>query len=1650
MTVEIADPVVQGATDLLRSCEQELASETDPLRIGRLHYEIAVLYETVLHDLVTAGHHYAKALRGAPEHRPAIRGARRVGLASGRYEDCLALFDAEVRIASDPKEKAELLYEKGSVYEDHLSNIARAQQAYVGALELDSNNASVLKAIQRCNAATNNAVGQAETAQRLPNAIDGDPRHRAALIADRARRLRRNEREAAAELYETALSIDPTVVGALEALKRIYHAGGRWSELAGVLEREADQAQDGSIRAMALYQLGRLHQNHGNRAEAISALARAAESAPSERLVLEDLGRLYEDAEDFDSLVVVLRALVDLAANPAEHAALLHRLGQMLESQLGDESEAIDCYRIALDDDPTYIPALQALGTLYARREEWLALIQMHLAESEASDLPQRRAAAHARVAEIYEVRLKRPVDAAEHHARALSLVPGYPASFKALSRLYRHAGLFRELIELYERTIDEAPNPAYQTTYLFKIGALWEDSLGDPVQAAHAYRRILKIEPGQMGAIHSLQRVTERAGRYKELVDAIEIEAARATDNDQIVGLLHRAGTVLDEQLGDRDAALARFRRALDRDPRFVPALASLGRIYYRAGRWEDLLGMYERELAVTETGPGAIALLHRMGELCENRLGREDDAIKYYRRAAEMNPSYTPALRALARKLEARGDWTRLPEVYQLEVAGLEDPTARAAALYRLGAVYESRLSDAGKAETAYDQALAAVADYRPAIDALTRLRNESKKWHALIADLERDERSTDDPARVAAALMRQAEIWRDELRDDSRAIADFEGLLDTDHGYLAALLALEPLYAAAGSWDALAMAYDRQAEVLTDLGAKVAALRELARIQATKGVGEPQDLSRTYERILALAADDQLAMHALDDIATSAKNRVTSSRIHARLASTASDAGVASFHFTRLGQTMELIDPELATKAYRGALAKDRENLSAMRGLCRLAELGGDAQTVADLLRAEAGLLRTPTAAANALVRAADLRLANLGDTAGAMADLQRAVEISPNDEVAARMLIDVMLAARQVDPLVDRLSAAAGSATDPTRVAALWMDVARLYARELENAGAAIATLARALRADSDNIEILGMLADLYVSDRQWKEALEKLGRILDLADDSTVVCATHLAIAAIADEHQSDPERALDGVNRVLAIVPEHMDALTRLISIHLRAGETDAAVDAARRLVSASSDPQARARALEQLAQIEHGRGDQEATFAALCEAVLYEGPAGRAAVGLKKLIRDPSGWKRYADALSAHILEAKGAVGVAGAYRELARVQADKLGVLGSALATLERGLAATDADPGLLMELTTQLTQDGQIDQALAQLYRVLHHDITKADTWRSLSATLDRAGRAVEARRALAPLIVLGAASQAEREAVDAMRRSRGRPGSLGPAVLRGIAADNALASPTAALLAALAPALSKLHPGELDTHGLSKRDRIAGKSLNSVRSVADEIGEILGMADFDLYEQMLPDPLIAIETTDPPSVIISERAGTLPESQQVFLLAHALVSIAGGFYAVEKVSAEEITLLLAGAARTVSPSFGMGIASDEELDDYSQRVRKAMPRKHRKAKEDAAIHYASAPAEDIAAWIVAVQQTALRAALLVSDDLPGAVELLSELDPNLANLAGPERVRQSPAIRDLMHFWVSQQALAARRALGLVPTATASAL
>lgn len=1630
---------------LVHACEEELARTEDPRRAARLHFEVARLAESTLGDLRRAAAHYAEALERNPEHLPTIRGARRVWIARKQAQQALPLFDAEARITADPRAKAALFRRKGRLLEDVLKQRDAARHAYATALELDRSDPSILKAMAQVEVEASQWDDLARTFEREANAVASDPAHRAAVIVERARLVeqRRGDVEAAIELYETALKLDPAVHGAIEALERLHTGRRRWRELIRVLLRKADRSTHRGVQGMALYQVGRLHGDRlGNREEAVAALEKAAEALPEDSLVLGELARLYEESERWAELGTVLERLVEREREPRDRVAILGRLGSIAADQLDDEDAAVRWYEMARAIDPGHVPTLQALGTLHGRREDWEALLAMHLGEAEATEEPNRRAAAHVRIAELLETRLDRSDEAVEHHERAFALVPGYPPAEKALSRLLAEKGRWRDLVDLYERVIDSSDDRDRAITQLFKIGAVLEDALGDPAQAAHAYRRVLDLDADHLGAIHALQRATERAGRYRELVDALELEAEKTRDQRHVVALVHRAGEVLDEMLGDRDGAIARFRQALRVDPKHVPSLTSLGRIYFRAGRWEDLLELYQQELDLTPHGPRAVSLLHKMGELCDERIGREEEAIGYWRRAMELDADFVPAQRSLARKLRDRGQWEELVRVLEVELEGLREPAARARASHRIGMVYEERLGQLDQAIAAHEAALRAEGDYRPAVESLARLRAEQRAWSALVEELDRDEKTAPDEGAAASAALRQGEVWAEELNEPRRAVACFERVLARVPDHRGALLQLERLYRRVGQWEALGRTLDAQARVLTDPGARIAALRERARLVTTRGVGDEATLKEVCQGILSLDPGDRDALETLEGLALSSRDRSLLAEVDARLAETAAEPAVAAVYLTRLAESLEARgDVGGAMANFRRALEADPTALAATRGLSRLAERLDDPATLAEAARREAQVVGDRGAAARLLVRSAAVRTDRTGDGEGAVSDLERALELDPDHPEAAARLVALLEPAGKEARLADVLGRAAVSAGDPERVAALYGEVARLQADRLGNLAGAISALNRVLRTTPSHVEVLRRLASYYVRDGQHTEAAHLLGRVVQLAPERELLRDVHLDLGRLYADNLGQPDKALLSLQAVLALDPEHPEALDRVSRIHEREGRHGPAAEAAAKLVAVAADPGVRAQALGRLAQVELARGRTPAAVHALVDAVAMEGPTGEAALELKRIASEPGDWDRYAAAVEAfRATTPAGSEQRTACWLEIARVRFDRLDQPGEAIAVLRQGLEDSGQAPAVRAELAARLEMMGQHGEAAQELRILAVWDPSRGDTWRDLALCFDALGRPYEARLAREPLLVLGEAAAAEQDAVQRV------PPRTAQAMPEALAQDpTALPLPRpveapVALLAALAEALPRMVPADLDSFGLSPRDKVTPRQQHPLRALAERVAGIFGRPDFDLYVHRVRSRGIMVEPTSPPALLVPAPVAELPEPQQVFLLGQPLLLISRGLHAVLKLTPRELEVFVAAACRPLDPTFGAGLTADEFLEDQAKRMQRALSRKSRRAVEEAARAYLGMPILEFQSFADDLRRAATRTAAVVADDLPAVIAVTRRQDGELAGLTGAALLRRSGPANDLVRHWLSDAAQQLRDRLG----------
>jgi len=338
----------------------------------------------------------------------------------------------------------------------------------------------------------------------------------------------------------------------------------------------------------------------------------------------------------------------------------------------------------------------------------------------------------------------------------------------------------------------------------------------------------------------------------------------------------------------------------------------------------------------------------------------------------------------------------------------------------------------------------------------------------------------------------------------------------------------------------------------------------------------------------------------------------------------------------------------------------------------------------------------------------------------------------------------------------------------------------------------------------------------------------------------------------------------------------------------------------------------------------------------------------------------------------------------------------------------------------------------------------EAVEQLQAVLMDDVVRVEAWRGLAQTFDELGHARARALVHAGLGVLEVATPTERED---LRTWQPRTEVIKPGALAGDASSDLHVArdqqaPAAALLASIVEGLAKVRPPDLSRWGVTGKDKLAQRPDVPMRLLVDRIASLFALDEYDVYVHGHRDRAVFVENTARPSILVPNWLAELPASAQTFLVTQAIVDLARGLHTIELFTARELEILLAAAARAYVPGFGERVAAPDVLDDHQRAIVKAVSRKRRRAHEIAAAAYANQRGPDAPTFVQWARQTSRRIALIVADDLPTCVAVVTRGE-NLLGKVGIAALRGSPIVADLVRVWVSKPAFALRHAVGLLP-------
>jgi tetratricopeptide (TPR) repeat protein len=767
----------RGAWQELLAAHQQAAGAEGASTAFRQHHlrALARLGEERAGDLSAALAAYRALSALDPSDRDALAQSARLLEASEQWDELAAVLESQVRAEVELGPRVELLRRLAHLHRHQRNDPTAAAAVLAHLLELVPRDRAAESALGRVLV----LAGRVEEALYY---LEADVQH-APPGARRAEALRAVGRahdalEDPVSAYDAWARLLEDAAGDREALGRMEEIdaapGGDGERLLRTLGYRAE-IEVGEEKAAVLVRMGRLAEQLGELDRAAEIYARALEVTPRSEALLDDLCRVYDRAERYKDLVVLLRERALTEVDGAVRAALWRRVARTLAERVEHPAAASEAWLKVLDEGEDR----EALEFLRARAEErgdlaeaetWLARIA-----AVATDPADKRDVMRARARMLAE-HLERPRDAiAVLRDVVRSVDPHHLVSLGELGDLEEAVGDLAGQADTLERTLAVLDDDGLRVPIARRLAGLCEDELGQPeraIDALGAWSEADLADPEPLRRLVPLQRAAARWPALLATYDAL----ADIEDDDVAVSEAVRAGAeVAHLQLGDVDGAWDRLvPRVTLGDAAAEAQLVALAESARRGPQLAD----YYAELAGQGDDPLQQSRRWMDSAAARERLaGDPAGALEAVLKALALDLGSERCL-AEADRLAARAAaFPRLAQVYETLLRKTEDKVGKKRLLLRHGAILEGPGRDAS---AALDRVLRAAA-LDPSDD--TVLAEAERLAHAagraeelLIAYDRRRKEAADDAGRIEA-LLRAAALAHGSL-DDAAQVALFLG--------------------------------------------------------------------------------------------------------------------------------------------------------------------------------------------------------------------------------------------------------------------------------------------------------------------------------------------------------------------------------------------------------------------------------------------------------------------------------------------------------------------------------------------------------------------------------------------------------------------------------------------------------------------------------------------------------------------------------------------------------------------------------------------------------------------------------------------------------------------------------------------------------
>jgi tetratricopeptide (TPR) repeat protein len=621
----------------------------------------------------------------------------------GKFEELVEMLLERSERAQSRTERARLFAEIGRICAQETRDLDQALVAFTQAFCEDPSQTTIATEIERLSGSR--AEAWSDVLSSITDAAQGEaaPQEvKSALLLTAARfyesKLRRPD--LALPCFQAVIAADPANDAALDGMAKIYRKAQQWTELGAILVSRADaSASPARARDLRAEAADILEMYLGDGAGARAMVEQILADDPQHVGANDQLARLCERAGDHAGVVKILeRRATSLRGD--ERLRVLCRIAEIQELNLNDDTGAQKRYEAVLDVDSKNGEALRGLDRLFSKSGRFQDLLLNLNQQVDAAATPRQKIALWERVAAIHEEEFLNAEKASYALEQVLSIDPSHEGALSGLVRHYKSLQRWEDvatLLDKQSKLLAEAPR---RLAVLLQRGKVLTEHLASPDRAIKAFEAVLEIDPQHPQALEAVARLRESAGDADAALSAIDALAQKATTAEARAEQHARAAKLL-ESRGDRDAAIERYKQALDANPNDRASAAALREGYVARGDVNAAVQLLERELEATEGDRAKAKVAGQIATLYRVKLRDDKRAEESAKRANKLDPTNLDALVILGdlafeakRYLEASKHY----EVIAGRAESLEKPEAT-----RLLVRYVDALAQSGSTEQA-----------------------------------------------------------------------------------------------------------------------------------------------------------------------------------------------------------------------------------------------------------------------------------------------------------------------------------------------------------------------------------------------------------------------------------------------------------------------------------------------------------------------------------------------------------------------------------------------------------------------------------------------------------------------------------------------------------------------------------------------------------------------------------------------------------------------------------------------------------------------------------------------------------------------------------------------------------------------------------